>query len=213
MRSLRTTVRPTLSDVQRLSQGNAATRRGIGSRQVPHRLNSQERTSFEVAQQRGFAVVIGTGVRRERHGSPLLNILRQRADALCEPLVWVQMAHRNTGPNDHCLVDFSPLRCNTWITIQELQDRCITTANGFAGVAVADHMSTETPFHSHTELDTLPIWALAPQIIKFICKPEDSKVSKRLAAALVADLGISCAPQCSRRDGHQARRGARPSSC
>ena len=84
-------LRPSLDDVERLSRGLRARRRGLGSRAVPHRLNEDERRRFELAKRKGFAVLPGTGSRRERKGSPLLNTLRQHADALARPLVWVEL--------------------------------------------------------------------------------------------------------------------------
>ena len=102
-------VRPTMRDVINLSRGEAATRRGLGSRRVPHRLNAEERKAYELAERKGFVAVIGSGMRRERKGSPLLNILRQRADALAQPLVWVEKASRGQTQDFAC-IDYSPLR-------------------------------------------------------------------------------------------------------
>ena len=48
--------RPDLSDVERLTRGEAAKRRGTGSRDVPHRLNADERVSWELAKVRTFAL-------------------------------------------------------------------------------------------------------------------------------------------------------------
>ena len=39
-------IRPTLDDVERISKGQAAKRRGTGSRAVPHRLNEMERKEW-----------------------------------------------------------------------------------------------------------------------------------------------------------------------
>lgn len=41
--------RPDVGDVERLSRGEPAKRRGTGSREVPHRLNAAERASWETA--------------------------------------------------------------------------------------------------------------------------------------------------------------------
>ena len=86
--------RPSLQDVEKLAKGLASKKRGLGSRGVPHRLNSDEWDVYERASKFGFAVVKGSGHRRERKGSPLLNTLRQRADALAKPLVWVEQGCR-----------------------------------------------------------------------------------------------------------------------
>ena len=131
--------RPTLLDVDRLSRGLAATRRGVGSRRVPHRLNAEERTAYEVAERKGFAVLRDGGSwRRDRKGSPLLNILRQRADAIARPLVWVELEERRRRRRDdeaagdaaaasaHVLVDLAPLRlraelCDAAAALQALR--------------------------------------------------------------------------------------------
>ena len=50
---LKPTSRPSLDDVDRLSRGEAAKRRGTGSRAVPHRLNEEEMRAFTVSKVRG----------------------------------------------------------------------------------------------------------------------------------------------------------------
>lgn len=47
--------RPTLDDVRRISQGDAAKSRGTGSRAVPHRLNAEERRDYDLAQKASAA--------------------------------------------------------------------------------------------------------------------------------------------------------------
>lgn len=44
--------RPTIDDVDRISRGDAAKVRGTGSRQIPHRLNAEERTLYEQAKKK-----------------------------------------------------------------------------------------------------------------------------------------------------------------
>lgn len=101
--------RPTLDDVQRLSEGKSAKSRGFGSRQIPHRLNVEERAAYNIAQQKGFLTLKGSGYRRERKGSPLANIYRQLSDAMNRPCVIVMQQNGQNG-QDIVLVDFSPLR-------------------------------------------------------------------------------------------------------
>ena len=99
--------RPSLDDVQRISVGDAAKRRGTGSRQVPHRLNSEERRAYDIAKAKGFLTLDGTGFyRRERKGSPLGNIWRQFCDAKAQPCVLVAKGDEA----DSVLLDLSPLR-------------------------------------------------------------------------------------------------------
>lgn len=56
---LKPTSRPSLDDVDRLSRGEAAKRRGTGSRAVPHRLNEEEMRAFTVSKVRGVLPVWG----------------------------------------------------------------------------------------------------------------------------------------------------------
>lgn len=84
--------RPTLDDVQRLSEGRAAKTRGWGSRQTPHRLNADERTQYNVALEKSYLTIKGTGYRKERKGAPLANIYRQYCDAKAVPCVNLLLA-------------------------------------------------------------------------------------------------------------------------
>lgn len=54
--------RPTVQDVENISWGKPAKRKGTGSRGVPHRLNhEEERTLFDMARKKGFLEVAGSG--------------------------------------------------------------------------------------------------------------------------------------------------------
>jgi hypothetical protein len=99
--------RPSLDDVQRISEGKAARTRGWGSRQVPHRLNQEERSLYDRAKERGFLTLRGTGYRKERKGSPCANIWRQLSDAKARPCILVEQ-----GPlgDDVVTLDLSTLR-------------------------------------------------------------------------------------------------------
>lgn len=77
--------RPGMDDVDRLSKGGAAKRRGTGSFHIPHRLNSDERPVYEAAKKKGYLQVRGTGYRKGRKGHPICNIYRQVCG--CEPSV------------------------------------------------------------------------------------------------------------------------------
>ena len=59
-------IRPSIDDVESISFGRKAKKRGVGSRGVPHRLNSEERTEFELAKKRKYLVLKGSGFREER---------------------------------------------------------------------------------------------------------------------------------------------------
>ena len=99
-------------DVERLSRGQPAKKKGYGSRSVPHRLNDVERAELNRAKRKGFVSLVGGGNRRTRKGSPLGNIFRQWCDAREKPQV---ILYKSTGsetkqPLDRILVDLSPLR-------------------------------------------------------------------------------------------------------
>ena len=82
--------RPSLDDVERISKGQAAKKRGVGSRQVPHRLNNEERIEWENAKNRNFLTLRGSGWRRQRGDSPLANIYRQICDAKNIPAISIE---------------------------------------------------------------------------------------------------------------------------
>lgn len=99
--------RPHLDDVERLSYGKGAKKqRGTGSRSVCHRLNQEERKLWELAKEAGFLTVRGTGYRKERKGSPLGNIFRQRCDALKKICVVIE----KRSDEDILVIDLSTLR-------------------------------------------------------------------------------------------------------
>jgi hypothetical protein len=103
-------VRPTLDDVERISKGQAAKRRGTGSRSVPHRLNALERKEWDLAKVRRFLMLRGTGYRKERGDSPLANIYRNYCDALGVPCISIIRSLGRGELIDQVIVDFSPLR-------------------------------------------------------------------------------------------------------
>ena len=103
----RNVFRPHLDDVERLSQGKGAKKqRGTGSRMVCHRLNQDERKLYEFAKQASILTMRGTMYRKNRKGSPLSNIFRQRCDALEEICIIIE----KRTDLDTVLIDFSTLR-------------------------------------------------------------------------------------------------------
>ena len=113
--------RPSLDDVERISKGLAAKKRGVGSRQVPHRLNEDERKEWDLSKKRKFLILRGTGYRRERGDAPLANIYRNLCDAKAIPCISIVKklgisitsggnAAENQTLEDIVTVDFSTLR-------------------------------------------------------------------------------------------------------
>jgi hypothetical protein len=104
--------RITRDDVDRLSKGQPAKRKGSGSRNVPHRLNAQEQEGLVRAARKGYVSLHGaTGFRRTRGASPLANIHRQWCDARAKPQIMLFKAvSLQDEPLDRVVVDASPLR-------------------------------------------------------------------------------------------------------
>jgi hypothetical protein len=100
--------RPTVSDVERISWGKPAKKKGTGSRGVPHRLNDdEERLLFDQARRKGFLEVAGSGWRSQRREAPLINSYRSLCDARGQ--VCIVLHKGNTGV-DEVVLDLSPLR-------------------------------------------------------------------------------------------------------
>jgi len=97
-------------DVDRLSRGQPSKKKGYGSRNVPHRLNEQERAELDRAAKRGFLTLTGGGNRRARKGSPLANIHRQWCDAREKPQIVLYKAIYGGRAIDEVVIDLSPLR-------------------------------------------------------------------------------------------------------
>lgn len=101
--------RPTVEDVERISWGKPAKKKGTGSRGVPHRLNhDEERKLFDQARRKGFLEVAGSGWRSQRRDAPLINTYRSLCDARGQ--VCIVLHKSNTGLDDELVIDLSPLR-------------------------------------------------------------------------------------------------------
>lgn len=101
-------------DVERLSRGQPAKRRGSGSRQVPHRLSEEDRAAFDRAARNGFVTLSTGGGRyhpRLLSPSSLRNIHRQWCDARAKPQIMLFKAVGRRQIVDSVLIDLSPLRC------------------------------------------------------------------------------------------------------
>lgn len=114
LQAKKSSVRPSLDDIDRISRGQAAKKRGTGSRAVPHRLNEKERVEFDLAKKRKFVSLRGTGWRAERGDSPLANIYRNYCDAVNQSCISVRRGifinEEENVLGDEVIVDFSPLR-------------------------------------------------------------------------------------------------------
>ncbi|EOD03801.1 hypothetical protein EMIHUDRAFT_259824, partial [Emiliania huxleyi CCMP1516] len=98
--------RPTIDDVDRISWGRPAKRKGTGSRGQPHRLNDAERTLYDLARSKGFVEVAGSGWRSQRADAPLVNTFRSWCDARGVAAIFL---HKGSDV-DQVVLDLSPLR-------------------------------------------------------------------------------------------------------
>lgn len=158
---LNTMRRVSKDDVERLSRGQPAKKRGYGSRRVCHRLNESERGAFERSERVGFVTLEGTGYRRGRKGSPLGNIHRQWCDARGKPQIILCKASGGR-PRDNVIVDLSPLRLAGMSSDETLHERTskwkkdILSAAGKSGMILkVDYVedNTETYFDVDNEDD------------------------------------------------------------
>jgi hypothetical protein len=196
--------RPHLDDVERLSYGKGAKKqRGTGSKYVCHRLNQEERKLFDLATKKScaapfssFLTVRGTGYRKERKGSPLCNIFRQRCDALEELCVVVEKRSGSGPDGDRLVIDFSTLRVRndaTFVSMildnvlkakyPDLYDLVMKQANkdGAGAGAGADNGSASTLIRTPINWETVktePIWAVNERLVIVPC---DRDVAKCLA--------------------------------
>ncbi|EFJ42448.1 hypothetical protein VOLCADRAFT_97465 [Volvox carteri f. nagariensis] len=97
--------RPTIDDVDSISRGGPAKVRGTGSRRIPHRLNAEERTLYDLAKKKGFLAVRGTAYRKFRHGNPLPNIYRQWCDARAQACVVVEQDQGGLRGTDYVVAE------------------------------------------------------------------------------------------------------------
>ncbi|OEU06447.1 hypothetical protein FRACYDRAFT_200782 [Fragilariopsis cylindrus CCMP1102] len=213
--------RPDLDDVERLSYGKGAKKqRGTGSKYHCHRLNQEERKLFELAKKKScgnsnssgnsfyssFLTVRGNGYRKNRKGSPLHNIFRQRCDALEELCVIVEK--RNSGSSgsadgDRLMIDFSTLRVRNdtkFLSMilenvlkakypdlyhnllmmkheEEVDEKCDRVV-GTAGDALI-----RTPIDWET-VKTKPIWAVNERLLIVPC---DRDIAKELAIDILKE--------------------------
>mmetsp|Transcript_17332 Transcript_17332/g.40047 ORF Transcript_17332/g.40047 Transcript_17332/m.40047 type:complete len:293 (-) Transcript_17332:142-1020(-) len=99
--------RPDVNDVERISWGKPAKKKGTGSRGVPHRLNLDERFLFDNARKKGFLETEGSGWRSQRREAPLLNTYRSLCDARGQASI---VLHKGNTGMDELVCDLSPLR-------------------------------------------------------------------------------------------------------
>lgn len=133
-------IRPSIDDVEKISFGQAAKKRGTGSRAVPHRLNADERKEWDFAKKKRYIVLRGSGWRKERGDSPLANVYRLFCDAITIPAISVK---RGQGVDvlDEVLIDFSTLREKD---ISQLVEQCKILSTQFTSCTSTEDCSDLT---------------------------------------------------------------------
>lgn len=189
-------IRPSVDDVERISKGQAAKRRGTGSRAVPHRLNVAERREWDLAKRRRFLLLRGTGWRRERGDSPLANIYRNYCDAVAVPCITV-LRSVGIGVNndlaDTVIVDFSPLRT---VDVGYLVEECKALCKDFSSVNKINDDSDLSlqDWGSAAEVDAilrqeviwrLPVYSFS---VSFTIRSEAKKFAETLAVKFAGGI-------------------------
>lgn len=183
-------VRPTLDDVERISRGQRAKQRGVGSRATPHRLNAEERDEFERAKRRGYLVLQGRGYRKERKGSPLLNIFRQLCDARAKAAVWVEIGSGQPTPRDVCAVDLAPLRA-MHINASVIVSSAVRAAAPFMPVGSDPEVVVGAEAPTEEELRTQPIWNVPFHEVRFTATSRPAAKEMALAVVTAVDEVVS----------------------
>jgi len=195
-------VRPSIDDVENLSYGRAAKRRGTGSRKVPHRLNQEERIEFDVAKRKHFVALRGSGYRKERGASPLANIYRQYCDSIGIPCISIKRGISSQQKSvlfdgtilDEVNIDFSTLRDSDF---ELLKNKIMNEANSGNYEGLVSISDGEGPALDQAEekvlddlLDSEVIWRLPPisTVFTFSIRNEAKKFAS--AAASLADTTV-----------------------
>jgi hypothetical protein len=175
----RTVFRPTLDDIERLSYGKGAKRRGTGSKYVPHRLNADERTLYNFAKEHNYLCIQGTGYRRERKGKPLCNTFRQRCDALNQLCVVIE---RRRGGDVRVMIDFSTLRVrNDMMHRAAIMENVLNVK--YPHLTVCDNCSGERIDWNTVQCN--PIWNVMHRLVVVDCA--DKTVARELAVDVLKE--------------------------
>jgi len=166
MMSKRLEVRPVLDDVERISFGKAAKRRGTGSRAVPHRLNADERVEFNLAKKRKYLLMRGSGWRHERGDSPLANLYRLYCDATEIVAISVRRGLQPDGAAvDEVVVDFSPLRTTNVLDLADAVKREASLLPSLIGIQDFSSVDLLGWANEEVNLEEDTIWRIPALVI------------------------------------------------
>ena len=195
--------RPDVRDVENISWGLPAKKKGTGSRGIPHRLNQEERLVFDQARRQGFLQVTGSAWRSQRRDAPLLNSYRSLMDARGRPMIVLHKMspHSSSSVNDsvdRLVVDLSPLRLPLdFVRIErELDERVMAEfnissqqldANGFD----VQEINTESTADDETHYncwETRPIYQLPPHSLTWEVSRQQGKLMGKILERLRTSL-------------------------
>ena len=168
-----------MDDVDRISWGKNAKKKGTGSRGVPHRLNDEERTLYDFARAKGFVEIAGSGWRKQRSASPLVNTYRSWCDARGVPAVYL---HKGSEGIDEVVVDLSPLRVPD--NFGAASAYCLQHEPG--GIVEVEGVGLHEESDSTADAyATEPIYRIPMHAVSWVCTRPDAKaLAKRLAILL-----------------------------
>lgn len=184
--------RPDLRDVERISFGQPAKKKGTGSRGIPHRLNEDERRSFDQARRQGFLQVTGSAWRSQRRDAPLLNTYRSLSDARGKPsIVLHKLSPTSSGEHeDKLIVDLSPLRFpEDFETVGKELKTMVQAEYNLESFMYSgeDELGAEEDegldiIESEDQYETRPIYQLPPFLLGWsVSRQEGKKIGKYLA--------------------------------
>ncbi|GLC40782.1 hypothetical protein PLESTM_001111500 [Pleodorina starrii] len=176
--------RPSMDDVDSISRGGPAKVRGTGSRRIPHRLNAEERTLYDLAKKKGFLAVRGTAYRKFRHGNPLPNIFRQWCDSRGQLCVVVEQDPLGSGGVDRLVVDLAPLRVEDTERVEELLT-ALAAEVGLRRVGYGERPPDALPFNILPPDDESDQQAVVEAAVV------EQAVAERLAAGSTAATAIA----------------------
>eukprot|EP00956_Cyclotella_meneghiniana_P021838 scaffold40410_cov74-Cyclotella_meneghiniana.AAC.6 len=190
--------RPDVRDVEKISWGMPAKKKGTGSRGTPHRLNEEERRAFDQARRQGFLQVKGSSWRAQRRDAPLLNSYRSLMDARGKPAIVLHKLNPSSSGiadgEDILAVDLSPLRFPDDFDVVALKVREIVAAElQIDSKELTEELQTEEDDETvenlqsdfdNTMYETRPIYQIPPYLIHFQATRQEGKEIGKLLASI-----------------------------
>ncbi|KAL7474451.1 hypothetical protein ACHAW6_000424 [Cyclotella cf. meneghiniana] len=200
--------RPDVRDVEKISWGMPAKKKGTGSRGIPHRLNEDERRAFDQARRQGFLQVKGSSWRSQRRDAPLLNTYRSLMDARGRPAIVLHKLNPSSTDGldgeDVLAVDISPLRYpNEFERVAQRIKDIVSHEMQIEGPMVIEESQPEDGEDDMDNLqiisndkmfETRPIYQLPTYSINFKVTRQQGKEVGKLLAAIFDTLEEKAAP-------------------